>query len=129
MPELCTQCKTKPRWSSQTTLCHGCREKTRETVPLKNGTHEMRALVVVTMASLDRLVTKEPMGLYELVEVCRDLTHKPWGNTGVALKELALLDPAGRVHESIRNIVLSATTGEGLDMTLGSPVEEEPATD
>ncbi len=37
-------------------------------------------------------------------------------------KELALVQPDGRVHESIRNIVLSAFEGEGLEMHMVSPV-------
>lgn len=89
-----------------------------ETVILKNGAEEVKALVMVTMMSLRHL---EPI---ELVQKCKDDTHIFWGDTEEKLKSLALLECSGRPHDSIRNIVLSALAGEGLDMRLVSPIKE-----
>lgn len=60
--------------------------------------------------------------LYELVACCRDRNHQPFGNAGEKLAALELRREDGTIHESIRNIVLSAASGEGLDLTLGSPL-------
>lgn len=93
-----------------------------ECVTLKNGQEEARPLVVATMMALRSLMAEEPIVLYELVMKCRDRDHRFFGNTGERLQELALAQPDGSIHGSIRNIVLSATSGEGLDLVLHSPV-------
>lgn len=64
----------------------------------------------------------KPMAVYELNELCKDRNHKIFGTLGADLKELALLGADGQPHGSIKNIVLSAISGEGLEMTLASPV-------
>ena len=91
-----------------------------KTVILKNGTEELEALVNVTMYSIGTL---GPVELYELVEICRQPGHKPWGDIGDSLKALGLLERDGRPHESIKNIVLSAAVGEGMQLHLVNPRE------
>lgn len=94
-----------------------------ETVVLKNGATEALSLVSVTMMSINQLFASKPMAFYELVEVCRDRNHKIFGNLQDDLVELALLQGDGQPHGSIQNIVLSAVSGEGLDMVLENPTE------
>ena len=93
-----------------------------ETVELKNGTTEAKGLVNVMMISLHNLLQEDPITLYELVMKCRERDHQFWGDTVEKLQNLHLVEQDGRVHGAIRNIVLSAVTGEGLDMVLGSPL-------
>ena len=98
-----------------------------EVVTLKNGATEAKPLVEVTMMSLDMLLSTNPTSFIELVESCRDREHVIWGSSGERLVQLHLLesvdsDGHGHIHESIRNIVLSAVTGEGLGLTLGNPI-------
>ena len=96
---------------------------------LKNGTTETTALVAVTMMSVNRLMDEgKAVVVFELVEMCRDRHHEPWGDTGEELKSLGLVSESGgewHIHESIRNIVLSAAIGEGLDMKIGNPLNLE----
>lgn len=99
-----------------------------ETVQLKNGAEEAVPLVNVTMMSLRKLFDELPIVLYELVMLCRDSNHKPFGNCAKDLLDLNLIGPSNRPHNSIRNIVLSAVSGDGLDMTLGSPVATKEIT-
>ena len=100
-----------------------------KTVLLKNGTREVRQLVPVVMMSLNSLMEQgKGIAVYELVELCRNPEHKPWGNTGVELKSLKLVDETlgeWSVHDSIRNIVLSAAVGEEMDLTLVNPIAED----
>ncbi len=97
-----------------------------EATRLKNGSEEFKPLVQVTMASLSKLAETNPIAFYELVMKCRDQGHELFGNAGEVLKSLALIEDArGSVHDSIRNVVLSAVEGDGFDMTLGSPFVEE----
>ncbi len=91
-------------------------------VKLKNGAEEAAVLVAATMLSIHRLWDKEPIIGYELVMKCRDRNHKFFGVAGKKLAELALVSPSGDVHDSIRNIVVSAVVGDGLEMSLISPI-------
>jgi hypothetical protein len=93
------------------------------TVTLKNGSEEVQPLVTATMLSLRSLVQDKPIVFYELVMKCRDRNHRFFGSSGQTLTDLGLVEADGGIHESIRNIVLSATEGEGLEMTLGSPIK------
>ncbi len=45
-----------------------------------------------------------------------------WSASKDMLVSMSLVHPEGRVHDSIRNIVLSAVEGDGVDMTLRSPL-------
>lgn len=98
------------------------------TVKLKNGTEEHGPLVSITMISLRGLMEAGMgVGLYELAELCKDNNHKLFGSTGDTLAKLNLVGLGGgkfTVHDSIRNIVLSAIEGEGLDMQLVNPIAE-----
>ncbi len=89
---------------------------------LRNGSEEAPPLVSVTMVSLERLFQEKPIVAYELRELCKNPAHKLFGKAGDDLKALNLVQPDGRVHDSIRNIVLSAFEGEGLEMHMVSPV-------
>lgn len=89
---------------------------------LKNGSTEAEPLVRAAMASLSRLFESDPIAFFELVSKARDRSHQFFGNTGDKLKALALVDGGGGVHDSLRNIVLSAVSGEMLEMRLGNPV-------
>jgi len=121
-----------------------------ETLKLKNGTEEALPLVRITMLSLSALIEKNPIAFYELVMKCRNQNHKFFGNTADELVKLSLVTESGRltsqevisigkrldlkdgdsipeniqyhVHDSIRNIVLSAVEGEGLSMKLTNPI-------
>lgn len=92
-----------------------------ETVVLKNGATEAVALVATVMVALESLMTSKPMAVYELNELCKNRDHKVFGDLGADLAELALLGGDGQPHGSIKNIVLSAISGEELEMTLGNP--------
>ncbi len=100
-----------------------------ETVTLKNGAEEALPLVNVTMFGLRNLMTEKPIVLYELAQLCRNPKHQPWGQTGEDLLALSLVGKANdgwQVHDSIRNIVLSAVEGDGLELTLGNPIAAPP---
>lgn len=90
-------------------------------VTLANGAEEALPVVATTMLSLERIIDSNPIAFYELVMKCRDQGHRFFGNTQEVLSDFALVQPEGTVHESIRNVVLSAVNGEDLNMTLGSP--------
>ena len=96
-----------------------------KTVVLKNGAEEVKSLVVAIMLSLRTLLAEKPLVFYDLVMLFRDSTYQPFGNAVEDLKALGLVNSDdSSVHESIRNIVLSAAEGEEGEMTLGSPVKQ-----
>jgi hypothetical protein len=98
-----------------------------ELIVLKNGAEEAEPLVKVAMLSLESLIQSSPIAFYELVMKCRDSNHQFFGNTVERLKELSLVQRDGTIHDSVRNIVLSAAEGDGLDMKLVSPVPSNPS--
>jgi hypothetical protein len=93
-----------------------------ETVKLKNGTEEAKVAVSAIMLSIKSL---SPIDVYELAMKCRDRKHQIWEPSRKPLQDLKLVAADGSsIHETIRNIVLSAIEGEGFDMTIGSPVAD-----
>jgi len=95
-----------------------------KTVKLKNGGEEVDTLVTVAMFSLRGLMAEKPTVFFDLVMKCRDSKYVLFGEASKVLQDLALLEPDNIPHDSLRNIVLSAVTGDGLEMTLGSPLTE-----
>jgi len=87
-------------------------------VTLKNGAEEPKSFIQATILALEDLKRNDAISFYELVMCCRDEDHVPFGNTADKLNEWALYP----IHDSIRNVVLSAVTGDGLEMKLESPV-------
>lgn len=93
-----------------------------EVIKLKNGMEEVKSLVTIVAMHINSLLERNPIALYELVLKCRDRDHQFFGHTADDLKDLELLQSDNSVHSSIRNIILSSTVGDGIDMTFVSPV-------
>ena len=89
---------------------------------LRNGSEEGKSVVTCLMISLRRLLDDSPTAFYELVQLCKNPDHEVFVVALWKLKELCLVTPEGDVLGSIRNVVLSAVSDEGIDLTLGSPV-------
>lgn len=98
-----------------------------ETVLLKNGSTEAKTLVIVILTSISSLMKSNPMAFYDLVMKCRDSSYKFFGNNIDILLKLSLVQSSsetgrsGHIHSSIKNIVLSAVEGEGLELNIVSP--------
>lgn len=102
-----------------------------ETVKLKNGAEEAKPLVVAVLLNLNSLWDNgKGIMVFELAQLCRDPSHIPFGVAKEELKDRGLAKPPSspgenwHVDASIKNIVLSAVTGEGLDMSIGNPVAD-----
>ena len=89
---------------------------------LKNGTQVPYSRVVVITITLEQLIKEDFICFYELVTKCPDCNHKLFGHTGHQLKRYGLADDAGNIDKLTQNVVLSSTEGDGLDMTLSSPL-------
>lgn len=95
-----------------------------DTIKLKNGSEEAHVLVVTTMMSVKTLLTTHPMAVCDLVAKCKDKDYPYFGNNQKTLQDLCLCQEDGSIHGSIRNIVLSGSTGDGLDLCLCNPSAE-----
>jgi len=96
-----------------------------ETVELKNGSTEMRMLVAGTYMTLKAMFDdiQGVTAFYELVQTCINPEHEIFSDVQKQyLIDKALMKSDGQVHGSIKNIVLSATVGEGVDLSLVSPI-------
>ena len=90
---------------------------------LKTGKSVPTPLVTTTMIALHQIIAEDGIAFYELVEFCKDSNHKIRGGAD-KLKTLALLQSDGSIHSDVREIVLAAIEGEGLDLALVSPYTE-----
>ena len=93
-----------------------------EVIKLKNGTEECKPLVAIVMGILNHLADERPLALYDLAMRCRDQNYQFFGDNEEYLQQLKLIDANGVIHDSDRNVILSAMRGDGFDITLGSPV-------
>ena len=96
---------------------------TATNVMLRNGKEAPDILVNTTMLALSTLLSQQPVAFYELVEVCRNKDHVIFGDCASRIERFGLME-SGRVHECVRDIVLSAVDGEDFDLTLHSPLPE-----
>jgi len=100
-------------------------EEEIEVVTLKSGHPEGKALTLATYHTLSLLFDDKAIVFYELFQLAKDPAHQIWGNNTVEeLKSLALLQSDGSMHDSIRQIILSAVSGEGFNMVLDNPIAE-----
>lgn len=95
-----------------------------ETIRLRNGAEEVKPLVVITIRTLEHVMDERPLAFYDLVMKCRDQNYQFFEDNEDYLKEQRLVDANGSIHDSIRNVVLSAAKGDGMDMVLRSPVSK-----
>lgn len=91
-------------------------------VDLRNGSREQGALLASVSLTLDRLLESMPLAVFDLVELARN-GSAPFPPCAERLIALGLMASDGRVHESIRNIVLSSFEGDGMDMYRVSPLK------
>jgi hypothetical protein len=95
-----------------------------KTCVLKNGATVPEVLVSPTMIALEGLLSANPVAFYELTELARDETHELFGNTGEVLESFGLIQRRnavlGKIHDAVRDIVISATENG----QFGSPLKE-----
>lgn len=97
----------------------------KNVVRLRNGSEEHASAVMAYGLTLEKLAVENPVALYELWELCKDPTHKVWGSDTLGLlQRLSLVQGDGRVHDTLRNIVLSSlrSSDGGLDFALVNPI-------
>lgn len=99
-------------------------------IRLKNGGRAERAAIVTIMDSLSDLQksTAGITALWDLVRVCRDHSFVITSdNSRKTLVRRGLIkhfnaDGSAVVHDSIRDVVMSAVQGNGLNMRIVSPI-------
>ena len=91
------------------------------TIKLKNGTEELESFVNLTIALLTKLANENYILFYELVMKCRDRNHQLFGGCGKELVEREFLQSDFNPHQSIKNVIVSAVIGDGLNMKIENP--------
>lgn len=92
-------------------------------VTLKTGEQAPLSTVTAVMLNVHKLLDRDPIAFYELVQLCRTPGNwRLWGDTGRVLRSYDLIQSDDKPHDLIRAIVLSAVTGDGTGMVLGSPL-------
>jgi hypothetical protein len=90
---------------------------------LTNGAKVPVPSVQQTLMHLDDMVAAHGvMPIYELLEVCKDPDHRPFGTMGDNMNDFGLLtewDPSSKravVHDFTRDVVLAAIQGQDLSI-------------
>jgi hypothetical protein len=96
-----------------------------EVVKLRNGAEVPRASVTPILLSLEALAGTDLISLYEAVEVARDRTHEPFGQTGERLTEAGLLERDGAMHGVTRDVILASVAGSGDSLQFVDPYASE----
>lgn len=82
-----------------------------DNVKLKNGSEEFGPLVAATMQTIRKLHEEKPIVLIDLIQFANDSTYEIFPPCRVDLERLSLINGKS-MHDSIRNIVLSALSIE-----------------
>lgn len=94
---------------------------------LKNGGEAPASAVWTTMISLKDMMTgggiPSILAVVDLAEYCRN-GKEITGRSRDLLVQRGLMKDDGRVHDIVRDVILSAGQGEGLTFSLGSPYAE-----
>lgn len=94
-----------------------------KTVTLKhNNIEEAEVAVTSIMISLKQLLTDSYLAFYDLVMLARDDNTSIWIPSAIILKKFGLLDESLQMHDTIRNVILSAVEGENTEMILVNPI-------
>lgn len=91
-------------------------------VRLKNGTTALQVAVASTLSTLEVLRDNHPLALFDLVMFARDPGDTLDRDTLQMMKKFSLVDESGAMPRDVRNVVLSAAEGDGLNMRLVSPL-------
>jgi hypothetical protein len=76
----------------------------------------------MTLDNLWEQGLKGVLAVYDLREICEGRGDKIDQNTVRDLVKLGLVQPDGRVHSSIKNVVVSSLEGESVNTALVSPI-------
>lgn len=94
-----------------------------ETLMLRNGVEAATAVVVVTFTHLKKMFHEEPLCFWDAVMIARDPNYQPFGTNGHKLVGWGILDNDEKtMHAAIREVILAAVEGDGLEMKLVNPV-------
>lgn len=98
-----------------------------QTATLRNGSEEARPAVDMLMGTLLEINNTLPgvLAFYDLVMRCRDKEHPIADAQLDTLRNLGLVGAGEWIHETTRNVVLSAVVGDGTAMKLVNPYQEE----
>ena len=91
---------------------------------LRNGSEAPDIIIAAAMTALERLAGQGLPGMLALDEMtrfCREACP-PSAQSMRLLVAARLVSEEGMVHDVIRNVVLSAVEGHGLELRLGSPM-------
>lgn len=91
---------------------------------LKNGADVADSLVATVLVTLRQLAKSEDfpefIALYDLARLARDRSYDV-GFSKQLLQRWGLLDGSGVLHDSVRNIVLSAVEVDGGEVRIVNP--------
>ena len=97
---------------------------TLHTVTLHTGRQVAKPLIAVVQAHLIDLIERKPLPIVfiDTVMRARDPNHKLMPRVQTDLIELALLEPDGKMPDSICDIVVACVEGDGLGMCMRDPL-------
>ena len=92
-------------------------------VTLRTGEEVPEVIVKSTVIALIMLLEKDFTAFYDLVELARNPEYEIWGPNLQILRSSSLItEPDDQPHRLVRLVILAATEGGGMEMTLVFPL-------
>ena len=96
----------------------------KEIVVLNNDTEGDRSVVMRVVSDLKNLKEKEYFGFYNIVMKCKDNDYKISSNLWEVCRKLGLIQDDWNINIFVKNIILSATQVEWINIKLINPVKD-----
>jgi hypothetical protein len=96
-------------------------------VTLRTGAEVPEPVIRTVTITMSRLMETDPIAPYEAVMMAREPGYVPFGNTGETLKRFDFIDNFPKLHRTVRDVILAATEGDGMDLRLVSPYAAQEA--
>ena len=88
---------------------------------LKNGSYLEIVLVTQIMERLRLLGKNHPIPFDQFVKCCRNRSSVILSATIIPIRRMDLVKEGDLISDDVRNVVLSAVEGDGLQLKLGTP--------
>lgn len=93
-----------------------------ECIALRNGSKEIKSAVVCTFMNLQELLKSSPIAFIEFHQKLKNPDYKMFGNTPKICESYGLMKDE-TIHQTVKNVAISAIQGEEVNAYLINPFE------
>ena len=91
---------------------------TTNMLTLRTGGEYHEAIVITTHMSLEKIRERDAVLFFEAASLARNPKHRLFGDALDDLRRWGLVDPSGKMHDAVRDVVKASVVGGGLELQL-----------